>query len=69
MSASYMGPDRFSPPDPCRWHQMSRVPRSSAWWLRSALSLALAAALLAIALPVAFGGGAWGGGVDPAQFF
>jgi len=26
-------------------------------------------AILAFALPVAFGGGAWGGGVDPARFF
>ena len=45
------------------------VPRSSAWWLRTAFSLALAIAILAIALPVAFGGGVWNGGVDPAQFF
>ncbi len=45
------------------------VPRSAAWWLRSAFSLALVVAILAIALPVAFGGGAWNGGVDPAQFF
>jgi hypothetical protein len=45
------------------------LPRSYAWWLRSCLSLALAVAILALALPVAFGGGAWGGGVDPAQFF
>ena len=48
---------------------MSGIPRSPAWWLRSSLSLALAVAILAIALPVALGGGAWGGGVDPAQFF
>jgi hypothetical protein len=49
---------------------VTEIPRSSAWWLRSALSLALAVAILAIALPVAFGGaGAWNGGVDPAQFF
>jgi hypothetical protein len=48
---------------------MPGIPRSSAWWLRSALSLALAAAILALALPVAFGAGAWNGGVDPAQFF
>jgi hypothetical protein len=48
---------------------MRSLPRSPAWWLRSSLSLALAVAILAIALPVAFGGGAWGGGVDPAQFF
>jgi hypothetical protein len=45
------------------------LPRSLAWWLRSALSLALVAAILAIALPVALGGGEWGGGVDAAQFF
>jgi hypothetical protein len=45
------------------------IPRSSAWWLRSAFSLALAAAILAIALPAAFGGGIWGGGVDPSRFF
>jgi hypothetical protein len=45
------------------------VPRTPAWWLRAGLSLALAIAVLAAALPVAFGGGAWGGGVDPAQFF
>jgi hypothetical protein len=48
---------------------MTAIPRSSAWWLRSALSLAFAVAILAITLPVAFGGGAWGGGVDPARFF
>jgi len=42
---------------------------SFAWWLRSAFSLALAAAILALALPVAFGGGVWNGGVDPTQFF
>ena len=40
-----------------------------AWWLRSAFSLALAAAILGVALPVALGGGTWNGGVDPAQFF
>jgi len=45
------------------------LPRSFAWWLRSASSLALAIAILALALPVAFGGGAWNGGVDPTQFF
>jgi hypothetical protein len=45
------------------------LPRSLALWLRSALSLALVVAILAIALPAAFGGGVWGGGVDPAQFF
>jgi hypothetical protein len=43
------------------------IPRSTAWRLRSALSLALAAAILAMALPAAFGGGVWGGGMDPAQ--
>ena len=36
---------------------------------RSYLSLALAAAILALALPAAFGAGVWGGGVDPARFF
>jgi hypothetical protein len=45
------------------------APRSPALWLRSTLSLALAVAILAVALPTAFGGGAWGGGVDPNQFF
>jgi len=48
---------------------MRTLPRSYAWWLRSSLSLALSVAILAFALPVAFGGGAWGGGVDPSQFF
>jgi hypothetical protein len=48
---------------------MRSLPRSHAWWLRSSLSLALAVAILAVALPVAFGGGAWGGGVDPTRFF
>ena len=42
---------------------------SPGWWLRTTVSLAVAAAILALALPVAFGGGAWNGGVDPAQFF
>jgi hypothetical protein len=36
---------------------------------RSYLSLALVVAILALALPVAFGGGVWAGGVDPSQFF
>jgi hypothetical protein len=45
------------------------MPRSPAWWLRSAISLAIAVTILAVALPVAFGGGTWNGGVDPAQFF
>lgn len=56
---------------PARWTDflLIAVPRSPAWWLRSSLSLALAAAILAIALPTAFGGGAWAGGVDPDQFF
>jgi len=36
---------------------------------RNLLSLATAVAILALALPVAFGGGVWAGGVDPAQFF
>lgn len=48
---------------------VTSLPRSPAWWLRSTLSLALAVAILAVALPVAFGGGAWNGGVDPTQFF
>lgn len=37
-------------------------------WLRSALSLLLAIGILAVALPVAFGGGA-SAGVDPVQVF
>lgn len=48
---------------------VNAIPRSPSWWLRSLLSLALAIAILAIALPVALGGGVWNGGVDPAQFF
>ncbi|HET6999058.1 MAG TPA: hypothetical protein VFI03_10760 [Solirubrobacterales bacterium] len=48
---------------------MTAIPRSPAWWLRSTFALAIAVAILALALPVAFGGGAWNGGVDPAQFF
>lgn len=36
---------------------------------RRLLSLAAALAILVVALPTAFGGGAWGGGIDPAQFF
>jgi hypothetical protein len=38
-------------------------------WLRSGLSLALALAILAIALPLAFNSGARGAGVDPVQVF
>jgi hypothetical protein len=53
----------------CRWVGVNAIPRSPAFWLRSTLSLALAVAILAVALPVAFGGGAWNGGVDPSQFF
>lgn len=41
----------------------------AAWWLRSILSLLLAAAILAVALPAAFGAGIWNGGVDTGQFF
>ncbi|HEU4392985.1 MAG TPA: hypothetical protein VFR04_05035 [Solirubrobacterales bacterium] len=48
---------------------MIAIPQSPAWWLRSAISLAIAVAILAFALPVAFGGGVWNGGVDPARFF
>jgi hypothetical protein len=48
---------------------VNAIPRSPAWWLRSTFSLALAIAILAVALPVAFGGGAWNGGVDPGQLF
>jgi hypothetical protein len=50
-------------------NQVTGIPRSPAWWLRSAFALALVIAILALALPVAFGGGAWNGGVDPTQFF
>jgi hypothetical protein len=38
-------------------------------WLRSAFSLALAVGILAVALPVAFGSGASGAAVNPAQVF
>lgn len=38
-------------------------------WLRSGLSLALALAILAIGLPMAFNAGARGAGVDPVQVF
>jgi hypothetical protein len=38
-------------------------------WLRSALSLALAVGILAIALPIAFNAGARGAGVDPVRVF
>lgn len=38
-------------------------------WLRTALSLLLAVGVLAVALPVAFGSGASGAGVDPVQVF
>jgi hypothetical protein len=44
-------------------------PRSAAWWLRATVSFAIAIAILAVALPFAFGGGTWNGGVDPAAFF
>jgi len=40
-----------------------------AGWLRSILSLLAAAAVLAVALPVAFSSGARGAGVDPVQVF
>ncbi len=40
-----------------------------AWWLRSTLSVLLAFGILAVALPVAFGGGARGAGVEPIQVF
>jgi hypothetical protein len=43
--------------------------RSLAWWLRSALSLALAVAILAVAIPAAFGSRGDGAGVDPVQVF
>jgi hypothetical protein len=36
---------------------------------RRVLSLFAALAILAVALPVAFGAGAWNGGVDTGQFF
>jgi hypothetical protein len=38
-------------------------------WLRSILSLLVAIGILAVALPVAFGAGASGTGVDPVQVF
>ena len=38
-------------------------------WLRAGLSLAVAVAILAIALPVAFGAGRQGGGVSPLKVF
>ncbi|HEX3324147.1 MAG TPA: hypothetical protein VHR65_03255 [Solirubrobacterales bacterium] len=41
----------------------------AARWLRSALSLLVAIGILAVALPVAFGSGARGAGVDPVQVF
>lgn len=42
-----------------------------AFWLRAALSLAVAVGILAVALPAAFGsaGGDQGGGVDPLRVF
>lgn len=40
-----------------------------AWWLRSILSLLVAVGVLAGALPVAFGSGTRGAGVDPVQVF
>jgi len=46
----------------------SRGP-SAAWWLRSLVSLLAAVGILAIALPVAFGSGSRGAGVDPVQVF
>jgi hypothetical protein len=49
--------------------KVTAIPHSPAFWLRTTLSLAVAIAILAVALPVAFGAGAWNGGVDPAQFF
>lgn len=60
---------RSRPIRQCRWVEVNAIPRSPAFWLRSTLSLALAIAILAVALPVAFGGGVWNGGVDPSQFF
>jgi hypothetical protein len=36
---------------------------------RRLLSLLAACAILAVALPAAFGGGIWNGGVDTGQFF
>jgi len=48
---------------------VNAIPRSPAWWLRSTVSLAIAIAILAIALPAAFGAGAWNGGVDRSLFF
>lgn len=47
---------------------VSRGP-SAAWWLRSLVSLLAAGAILAIALPAAFGSGSRGAGVDPVQVF
>jgi hypothetical protein len=41
----------------------------AAWVLRSVLSLLAAVAVLAVALPAAFGSGARGAGVDPIQVF
>jgi hypothetical protein len=38
-------------------------------WLRLILSLLTAVGILAVALPVAFGGGARGAGVDPVEVF
>jgi len=43
--------------------------RSFGWWLRSLLSLAVAFGVIAVAMPIAFGGGARGAGVDPVQVF
>jgi len=48
---------------------VTALPTSPAWWFRTAVSLAVVIAILALALPAAFGGGAWNGGVDPSQFF
>jgi hypothetical protein len=36
---------------------------------RRLLSLLAALVILIVALPTAFGGGSWRGGIDPAQFF
>jgi hypothetical protein len=48
---------------------VSVLPVSPSFWLRTAVSLAIIVAIVALALPVAFGGGSWNGGVDASQFF
>jgi len=48
---------------------VSTLPLSSSFWLRTAVSLAIVVAILALALPAAFGDGSWNGGVDASQFF